>query len=121
MIPLYILDDERRIIRCNDLVEWGLWMETGDRVVAQTDIDGVWVSTVFLGMDHNFLELGDPKLFETMVFHDGEGGQMQRYFIWPEAEKGHAEIVREIELASKRADSAVSEILALMMLSHKSV
>jgi len=36
------------------LLEWAQWLEAADRVVFQTMLLGmVWVSTVFLGLDHN--------------------------------------------------------------------
>lgn len=51
-----------------DFLKWGEWLETAERHVAQTRIGNVWVSTVFLGLDHNFFGEGPPILFETMIF-----------------------------------------------------
>lgn len=56
--------------------EWAQFFE-GDfdlRRVARTQIkDGPEVSTVFLGLDHNFAGLGaNPFLYETMVFKADE-------------------------------------------------
>jgi len=52
-----------------DLVTWAMWMETADRCVKHTEQGDVRVSTVFLGLDHNFGDLfGLPILFETMAF-----------------------------------------------------
>ena len=52
------------------LLEWAEWFEHFElRNIAQTEIsENVRVSTVFLGIDHNFLDDGPPILFETMVF-----------------------------------------------------
>lgn len=52
------------------LLEWAEWFENFElRNIAQTEMpEGVRVSTVFLGIDHNFLGEGPPLLFETMVF-----------------------------------------------------
>ncbi|HEY4383371.1 MAG TPA: hypothetical protein VGN34_02695 [Ktedonobacteraceae bacterium] len=50
------------------------------------------VSTVFIGLDHNFRG-GDPLLFETMIFNDREDLHCNRYHTWGEAEAGHAEAV----------------------------
>ena len=50
------------------VVEWGQWFEAADRKVALTQVKNrVYISTVFLGIDHAF---GGrlPLLFETMVF-----------------------------------------------------
>lgn len=69
--------------------------------VAFDQIDGVEVSTVWLGMNHNYSMDGPPLIFETMVF-GGELGQEQwRYSTEQAALTGHqyaCEIVR-LELA----------------------
>lgn len=53
-----------------DLHSWAAM--TGDldyKRVAETWVDdGVWVSTVWLGLDHNFMPDGPPLIFETMIF-----------------------------------------------------
>lgn len=98
---LYRLED-RRAVPCEDLVEWDEWFATADRRVAETWIDDVRISTVFLGLDHNFEPGGDPALFETMVFIAGEPNQMRRYFIWEETESGHSETVADIHAQMER-------------------
>ena len=73
-----------------DLMTWGKWLQEAkeERIVAKDERDGVRVSTVFLGLDHNFGE-GPPLLFETMIF-GGEHDQWQdRYTTWEQAEAGH--------------------------------
>lgn len=62
----YILDKEGNA-RQATLMEWAKWMEKKERVVKQEWIDDIFVSTVFLGIDHNFEE-GPPILWETMAF-----------------------------------------------------
>ena len=72
-------------------MEWGKWCEDSkDRFIEQTDLEGdVRVSTVFLGIDHNFHETGRPILFETMIF-GGEHDQYQtRCATYTEAKKMH--------------------------------
>ena len=66
----YILDAIGNPVPEPDVIAWGRWFGTANRHVAQTDINGVHVSTVFLGVDHNFTGHGDPILFETMPFAD---------------------------------------------------
>lgn len=81
------------------LAEWEKWRLEGDRQVALTRIPpGLRVSTIFLGVDHNFLGQAAPVLFETMVFDDyGEstanGCGMRRYCTWAQAEDGHLDTV----------------------------
>lgn len=76
------------------LEEWGRMYETGERIVAQTDLPGgCWVSTVLLGLDHNFMDPGNPPIiFETMVFESHENMtdlDCRRYSTKEEAEIGH--------------------------------
>jgi hypothetical protein len=47
----YILDGQQ--VRRVNLREWAKWFETADRVVKKDTINGVVVSTVFLGLDHS--------------------------------------------------------------------
>lgn len=72
-------------------------MSTADnKRVAKTDLpNGYWVSTVFLGIDHNLTGRGGPVLFETMVFLQGSYADLEclRYRTWHEAERGHEEAV----------------------------
>ena len=84
-------------------MEWAAWYETacltGDRHVALDFIAGIRVSTVFLGIDHNFSMSGRPILFETMVFVGrwGRDFDTRRYCFYEQAEAGHKEIVENIK------------------------
>ena len=50
--------------------EWGVFMwNINNRRVALETINGITISTVFLGMDHNYFG-GSPILWETMVFDE---------------------------------------------------
>jgi len=75
-----------------DVLKWARWFESADRVVFQTEIPGGLVSTVFLGLDHQFWK-GPPLLFETMTFMDGESVDCRRCSTWLEAEALHKEVV----------------------------
>jgi len=64
----YILNGKTPV-QVESITEWAEWFEKGDRIVKQTDIGEVKISTVFLGIDHNFHPNSKaPILFETMVF-----------------------------------------------------
>lgn len=102
--------------------EWSEWYEaaarkgladglTNDpRRVAQTDLATVWVSTVFLGVNHQWGD-GPPILFETMVFTREKfpkefAGKIKwhrddldtfRYSTWDDAVTGHNAIVRRYQ------------------------
>jgi len=94
----YVLKD-KKAIPVSDVIYWGKWFEKNDdRIVKQETLDnGLWVSTVFLGIDHNF-GFGKPLLFETMVFKSKDNLDeidMDRYSTWTEAEKGHKKLVEK--------------------------
>ena len=83
----YILKDKKPVA-CDDLLEWGEFMQSGERTVAKSEKGEVRVSTVFLGLDHSFGS-GDPLLFETMIFGGEHDQDCERYCTWEEAEAGH--------------------------------
>ena len=62
-------------------------------VVCKTRLGLVRVSTVFLGLDHNWTPGQRPLVFETLVFGGPADGMMERYSTWEEAEAGHEVIV----------------------------
>jgi len=72
----------------DDLLRWAKWFETANRQVAVDEINGVTVSTVFLGIDHSWNDQ-KPKLFETMIFGGQYDQEQERYCTWHEAEAGH--------------------------------
>jgi hypothetical protein len=85
----YTLDDKKNPVACT-LETWGTMYENPEfKRVAFDEVDGLDISTVFLGIDHNHFG-GLPILFETMVF-DKQGDTLfqDRYHTWDEAVKGH--------------------------------
>jgi hypothetical protein len=56
------------------------------------------VSTVWLGLDHNFRGEGPPIIFETMVFGEGPYADYQwRYSTEEEARRGHETVVEALK------------------------
>jgi hypothetical protein len=95
----YILTPEGNPVAEPDLLRWAAWYETAQRKVADTRVGEVRISTVFLGLDHQFDE-GTPILWETMVFggtlneeQDRCGGSREQ------AEAMHAAMVARVEAA----------------------
>jgi hypothetical protein len=94
----YILDG-RMAVECPDLMKWADWLAKNEdqRRVAWTEVaPGVTVSTVFLGLDHQWGN-GPPMLFETMAFTDYGGEECWRYPTWDDAEVGHHAVVRSLQ------------------------
>jgi hypothetical protein len=58
--------------------------------------DRFMISTVFLMLDHSFGH-GDPLLFETMVFKNGDEILCERCSTWEQAELQHERISMELE------------------------
>jgi hypothetical protein len=80
-------------------LQWAEWMESHECHVANDIFEGVHVSTVFLGIDHNFgFDASPPVLFETMIFGGPMDGFMDRYHTREEALQGHAEALTLVKL-----------------------
>jgi hypothetical protein len=76
------------------------------RSVKQTEIGPLFVSTVFISMDHNIFG-SEPHLFETMIFEDEIAEYQIRTSTWGEAEKAHEKAVTVAEARLARAKEAV--------------
>lgn len=103
----YYVSDDGGVVRPASPTEWAVWFdrmslaafEDGGRMVARTELPGdVLVSTVFLGVDHNYSGDGPPLVFETMVFRRGSGGEFWRYTTEADAVKGHGNAVEMVTL-----------------------
>jgi hypothetical protein len=122
----YILggDEGHTPIPCYSLLEWSLWYEEREhRSLWWTGNATKWVSTVFLGLDHNYCFDGPPILFETMAFFHtgrtmnffGRGEEpvadtlgQERYSSWDDAEIGHQAMVR-IHLVNSKTRVGTAE------------
>jgi hypothetical protein len=100
-----LAEDGRTPVVCDDLMAWAKRYEALRRGlddpyrVALTKLPGdIKVSTVFLGLDHQFGD-GPPLLFETMIFGGTEDEYCERYSTWEEAEAGHK---KAVEIAAEK-------------------
>jgi hypothetical protein len=87
------------------LIEFAIWFENIDnrRIDYTTISDDVFVSTVFLGIDMNFMPKEEwkenpPILFETMVMGGKFSDRGWRYSTLSQAKRGHWEIVDRIRM-----------------------
>jgi hypothetical protein len=93
----YILDANKAAIPCTDLFDWGRWMkDTEKRRVGDITIDDAQISTVFMGLDHNFSG-GEPLLFETMIFGGEHDQYQERCSTWEQAVEMHDRVVRMVK------------------------
>jgi len=109
---LAILNEAKEVVVVRSAREWGEWMNSVEnRRVAETSLNGWWVSTVFLGINHDYSGAGPGIWFETMVFAEGKepmvpelGGKLRehltdmqlRYRTYAEATRGHEGLVEMI-------------------------
>lgn len=93
----YVLDENKKAIPA-DLNTWAQMFETTDRHVGNDVLNGKHISTVFIGINRNFLT-GEPLLFETMVFD--EGGSDDNYcefsYTYEEALLTHEKVVQMVK------------------------
>lgn len=129
----YILVDRTPI--AVDLMTWVRWLEKAghERVVGHTVIDAtptevkipfsertytrprIAVSTVFLGLDHNYRisksqKDAEPILFETMIFGGPLDGEMWRYSTYAQAERGHEEAVAQARIATAKVKALADAV-----------
>ena len=86
----YVLDKENNPVLIDSVTEWVRIYVKMNRRVQSTKLPelNASVSTVFLGLDHQW-GVGPPILFETMIFGSDLDGYQERYSTWDEAVKGH--------------------------------
>lgn len=90
---MYILDEKHNPVVEEDVHKWGEFIQDiKNKVVKKTEIyhhGNIEVSTVFLGLNHNFSREGRPILFETMIFGGLLDQHQWRYCTWEDALIGH--------------------------------
>ena len=101
-VPFYILaEDGKTPKRVKDVIEWAQAFEKQDRQVAEDFIGRVRVSTVFLGIDHDWSGIRKPVLWETMIF--GKGFEYQtRANSRVAALKNHTEAIEVVKASRKK-------------------
>ena len=106
----YRLDENKNAVPC-DIDEWGKQRKdmfcTDAKHLGNDIIDGKRISTVWIGLNHNFDEIGEPLLFETMIF-DNDGSfkdiYCDRYSTWKEAEEGHQKAIQWVKDGCKEKE-----------------
>lgn len=90
----YILKDKHPVPV--DMLQAAKWLsEINNKRIAFTEIRGIQISTVFLGLDHSFMS-DIPVLFETMVFGGTLDNEGERYYTYQEAEEGHKRMCERV-------------------------
>src|SRR5215467_2194035 len=103
----YILDEDRRPIPEPNMVKYAVWMSSHDRIVAKDYVGDVEISTVFLGLNTNYMSDGPPIVFETMIFGGDHDHKQMRYSTWEDAERGHRVMVELVKRVKMDPDTPV--------------
>jgi hypothetical protein len=84
--------------RLDDMLGWARLVEDNEyKLVEQTEVGEAFVSTVWMGIDHNFASPGNPPLiFETMIFGGDHDECQWRWATEEEARKAHRMIVEKL-------------------------
>lgn len=99
----YKLDDDNNPVKARDNKDFFDWHDKNiNRLcVMRQDIDGIVISTMFLGLDHSYS--GDntkPLLWETMIFKGKHDQYQERYYTFNDALDGHFKAL-ELVIKSK--------------------
>ncbi|MDR4482201.1 MAG: hypothetical protein R3B95_02935 [Nitrospirales bacterium] len=89
----YILRNQV-VVPASSAKEFGEWVETADRVVDHTRVADIEVSTVFLGIDHQFFA-GPLSCLKRWCLRRS-GSTCRRCSTWDEAVAQHEEILSEV-------------------------
>lgn len=82
------LDPDKHLVPVPLLAWADAYENIAHRRVAFTKREKVAVSTVFLGLNHQFGD-GPPLVFETLIMGGRYNGWMERYSTWDNALLGH--------------------------------
>lgn len=74
--------------------QWVELLVPENQRVAKSEVGEAVVSTVWLGLDHNFGGDGPPLIFETMILGGTLDQQQWRYSTEAEARAGHEHAVK---------------------------
>ena len=105
----YKLDEDKNVVK-SSLEEWQNFivgnLPTNYKHVGDDEVNGKRISTVFLGLCHNYNPYSNiPIVFETMIFDEGKDIYQERYSTWKEAEEGHKKAVEWVKNGCKDTET----------------
>jgi hypothetical protein len=102
---------DKKPVPCKTGLEWAEWYEAAavseERIVARDELDGLLISTIFIGIDPGAGDSDEPPLlFETMTFVNGKAtGIAIRSATWEDAEDRHRSMIRQIHKSNDDDDA----------------
>jgi hypothetical protein len=119
----YVLDENNQALPCA-LSEWAAMFEDFPRrQVAENFVGTIRVSTIFLGLNHQFGH-GPPLIFETMIFGGRYDGYQWRTSTWEQAETTHALMlkrVHKLRLIPPRVQELMREIPRMLVHAYSTI
>jgi len=106
MAKFYRLDENKNAVPC-DVIEWHNCrqeMEDKDKKhVARDSINDKYISTVWIGLNHQHEDKLPPLIFETMIFSEESGidEYCDRYSTWDETLAGHQRAIEWVKNGCK--------------------
>lgn len=96
------------------LYTWGRYLQSGNNRLAVSELKGYKISTIFLGLNHQYLPDAEPLWFETMIFSPekmtklfGHKKMMLGQELWCERCSTHAQAMAQ----HKRAEAWLTNYL----------
>ena len=105
----YKLDENKKVLQAtSDEVERGLKSLQSNPAsfwrIGETTLGDLWVSTVFLGINHRMYSPGPPLVFETMIRNQSDDSWLnyqERYCTYEQALAGHNKAVEWVKSGCK--------------------
>jgi len=107
----YTLDENNKPLVSTSIIEAAEWLENNPerKAVKQEHIGDIFISTVFLGLDHSW-NSDVPVLWETMIFGGPNDQEYQeRYTSYEDAVEGHKVAVQIAINSLKTEDNGNTE------------
>ncbi len=103
MNQYYKLDENKNAISCSQ-EDWahqkqGMYGSEFKHVAKET-VNDMWISTVWLGLNHAYPGDEKPKIFETMILNEKKREWLdyeEHYSTWQEALDGHRRAVQWVK------------------------
>jgi len=105
----HYIEIDGRPVPATNLLAWASWYETADRIVGRTATRNGKVSTVFLGLNHQWGE-GPPLIYQTMVSGGSLDQAQERYSSREDALIGHIAWVHRV-LSSREHPTRVLNLI----------
>lgn len=99
-VRYYCLNSDKSVSPCTltEFIDRQCYLcANGTNQILYDVINGLDISTSWLGVNYNWFNDGPPLLFETMIFDGNKTVSVIRYATWQEAIDGHKDAIAWVE------------------------